>query len=463
MKNRSLRKLFIFNTIKIVIMTLISIVISILLWVLWVNIYPRDYYERIHYENIKKEVEKNKDLIRRNEEIKIKQEDSKFIYAIYYKNKLIKNSKGYGIKSHKELEKIGTSNSFVDKNIKYKVEILDNEIKIIAIYPAFSTGNMYVDKFNSIAQNLLLITPVFWFTVFLVYYTSRLYREISSNFYEVTSYLKYIEKGIFDKNLREFKEEEFQELANRINLMKDKLKILLDKQVEKIEVQNNLFSSVAHDIKTPLTIISAETEMIMLSECQNINIQSRSNIILSEISRIDNLLTELLTISKLNLHNYSSTIEPINIQDVIFYQLKEFQSLIEKKNAQVKFLYSNENYYVNGDNMMLNRVLQNIISNALEHIDVSGELQIDLKSYDNKISLQIANTGSQFPDDYLRQEFIPFYSKKNERDKNHFGLGLYMSNIMLKKMNSELFIENKENKACVTIFFRGENNPENKR
>ncbi|UTH16276.1 sensor histidine kinase [Macrococcus epidermidis] len=453
MKGKSLKKSFVFTVIKIVVTTLLSIILVLSAWIIWTNIFPRDYYDSSYYPKIKKEVLVNKRNLISNKKVVIDNKDTRFAYGLYYKGKLIKYTDNFKLYNTDNLIDSTTSDSFVNDNLTYRVELLKNDLKIIAIYPAFSTGNSYIDIYNGILQNLLLVSPLFLFVCSLIYYTSKLYKNISNNFDDINSYLKYVEDDNLENDLRSFEEKEFQELSNSINLMKSKLKVLLVDQQEKIRIQNNLFSSLAHDIKTPLTIISAESEMLSLTHSKNKNSENRYDIIFSEISRIDKLVTELLTISKLNRYDYTLDIEKIDLKITINNLLREFNSLLIRKNIQVKFNISSSNFYIERDKLIINRVLQNIISNALEHIMNNGTLKIEIEKKNKKINLIISNTGSQFPEDYLNSEFIPFYSSKRQRDKKHFGLGLYMSNIMLSKINSQLFIQNKNNCAVVTISF----------
>ncbi len=452
-KDKSLKKSFVFTVIKIVVTTVLSVILVLSAWIIWTNIFPRDYYDSSYYPKIKKEVLANKNDLILNKKVVIDNKDTRFAYGLYYKGKLIKYTDNFRSYNTDSLINSTVSDSFINDNLTYRVELLKNDLKIIAIYPAFSTGNSYIDIYNGILQNLLLVSPLFLFVCFLIYYTSNLYKNISNNFDDINSYLNYVKDDNLEKDLRSFQEKEFQELSNSINLMKSKLKVLLEDQQEKSRIQNNLFSSLAHDIKTPLTIISAESEMLSLEYSKDEISENRYDIIFSEISRIDKLVTELLTISKLNRYDYTLDIEKIDLNITINNLLREFSSLLIRKNVQVIFNTTSSNIYIEGDRLIINRVLQNIISNALEHILNNGTLKIKIEEKNKKIDLLISNTSSQFPEDYLNSGFIPFYSSKSQRDKNHFGLGLYMSNIMLNKINSQLSIQNKNNCAIVTIFF----------
>ncbi|WP_414052036.1 sensor histidine kinase [Macrococcus animalis] len=453
MGDKTLKISFVITVIKIVIMTLLSLLLLVSLWVFWINIFPRDYYDSSYYPKIKKEVLVNKKNLILNKKVVIDNKDKRFSYGIYYKGKLIKCTNNFKTYNTDNLINSTTSDSFINDNLSYRVESLENDLKIIAIYPAFSTGSSHIDVYNGIFQNILLVSPLVLFVCFLIYYTSKLYKKISNNFDDINSYLKYVKDDNLEKDLRNFQEKEFQELSNSINLMKSKLKVLLEEQQEKNRIQNSLFSSLAHDIKTPLTIISAESEMLSLTCDKDECVEDRFDIIFSEISRIDKLVTELLTISKFNRRDYTINIEKLNLEEIVNNQLREFNSLLNNKNIQVNFDITNAKYYVYGDKLIINRVLQNIISNALEHIKEEGTLTIITKENNNKLNLVISNTNSQFPKDYLNKGFIPFYSNKSQRDKKHFGLGLYMSKIMLSKINSDLYIENKDELAIVTISF----------
>nr|WP_278972571.1 ATP-binding protein [Melissococcus plutonius] len=91
---------------------------------------------------------------------------------------------------------------------------------------------------------------------------------------------------------------------------------------------------------------------------------------------------------------------------------------------------------------MITRIIQNILANAIEHVNNNGTIKCLVSDDPLKTTISISNTGSLFPEKYVAGEFMPFYSNKIQREKEHFGLGLYMSDLMIKKMNGAISIKN---------------------
>ena len=108
------------------------------------------------------------------------------------------------------------------------------------------------------------------------------------------------------------------------------------------------------------------------------------------------------------------------------------------------------------DQLMITRIIQNVLSNAVEHVDIGGEIECSVIQTLSETTISISNTDSLFSDEYLKGEFIPFYSDICQREKEHFGLGLYMSDLMIKKMNGLISIKNENQQATVIITLKNE-------
>lgn len=103
------------------------------------------------------------------------------------------------------------------------------------------------------------------------------------------------------------------------------------------------------------------------------------------------------------------------------------------KEVKIRENYKDNLITIYCDQLMITRIIQNVLSNAVEHVNINGEIECSVTKSSLETTISISNTGSLFSDEYLEGEFIPFYSNKLQREKEHFGLGLYMSDLMIKK------------------------------
>lgn len=450
--NYSLKRSFNLLVIKVVASTIVLFGVILIFWLIWLSVFPRDYYDKSYSVSFLNSVEKEIPNLLSGKNKNIQNEDPKFQYLITIDGEKQIKSQDFpkdGIKLN------ATSNgthSFVENNNMYSFKVFDRypTVKIMMIYPAFSTGNQAVDYINVALQYFIVASPFVLFVIFLSIFTTKLYRAIRSKFKIVETHLKEIEDGNLSTPLPNFNDREFGELSRQVNKMRIELKNLLDESQKKSIVQKQLFSSIAHDLRTPLTIINAETELLgILSE--DLTVQERCSVITSEVSRIDQLLTELLKITRLNTDSYTLKYEELNIIDILHSTILEFSSLCKMKEIKIRENYKDNFITIYCDQLMITRIIQNVLSNAVEHVNINGEIECSVTESSLETAISISNTGSLFSDEYLEGEFIPFYSNKLQREKEHFGLGLYMSDLMIKKMNGSISIKNENQRATVMI------------
>ncbi|WP_230912612.1 ATP-binding protein [Agrilactobacillus fermenti] len=103
---------------------------------------------------------------------------------------------------------------------------------------------------------------------------------------------------------------------------------------------------------------------------------------------------------------------------------------------------------------MFTRIVQNILKNAVEHVDQEGKIICSVVEFTSEVAITISNTGSLFSNDYLKQKFIPFRVNKQQDGKEHFSLGLYMSDLMIKKMKGRIILKNENEQATVSIYVK---------
>ncbi|MHC5268494.1 HAMP domain-containing sensor histidine kinase [Enterococcus sp. LJL98] len=450
--NYSLKRSFNFLVIKVVGSTVALLLAILFIWLVWLTIFPRDYYNKVYSETFLSSVEKRMPDILSGKIKNMQNDDPKFQYLITIDEKRSIKSRDF---PESQINLSSTSkgtHSFVENNSVYSFKVFDQypTVKILMIYPAFSTGNQIVDYINVVLQYLIIVSPFVIFIVFLSVFTTRLYRLIISKFKIVESHLKEIEAGNLLTPLPKFNDKEFGELSRQVNKMRIELKNLLDESQKKSIMQKQLFSSIAHDVRTPLTIINAEAELLEIIS-EDLSVQERCSVIISEVSRIDQLLTELLKIARLNADGYTVKYEEVNIVDILRDTILEFQSLFRMNKIKIREIYSAKVITIYCDELMIIRIIQNVLLNAVEHVCIDGEIECSIIESSVEVTISIINTGSLFPDEYLEGEFTPFYSNQLQREKNHFGLGLYMSDLMIKKMKGSISVKNENHRATVVI------------
>ncbi|VAX36742.1 hypothetical protein MNBD_UNCLBAC01-1256 [hydrothermal vent metagenome] len=189
-------------------------------------------------------------------------------------------------------------------------------------------------------------------------------------------------------------------------------------------------SHVAHEIKTPLTILKGETELALLGERTT---DEYKRVLLSnmeETDRIFKIVEDLLLLTKLNYESENFKFEKIDFNAYI--QNIYDQTLILAKPKKIKFeLFLPQNpITMQMDKTHLRRLFFNIIDNALKFTPINGKITITVRSIKHSVIVSIADTGGGIAKEDIPKIFERFY--RRNREKSGCGLGLSIVQSIIK-------------------------------
>lgn len=224
-------------------------------------------------------------------------------------------------------------------------------------------------------------------------------------------------------------------------------------QKEKLASLGNMIAAVAHEVKTPLSIIKMRVQMWQKEAADKPKLQEKIdpdsfNLVIDEINRLSGLVKRLVVFSRPIYKN----LKPISIDQAI----EEIISLINYENSgkeiKIKKKLIEDLPLVNADTNSLKQVLINIITNSVESIDARGEILIetDFKEKESVITIEISDSGKGIPDDILKNIFDPFFTSK----ETGTGLGLSISHEIIAAHGGSIsFQKNKEKgtKCIITL------------
>jgi len=190
-------------------------------------------------------------------------------------------------------------------------------------------------------------------------------------------------------------------------------------QVEKYKSLSTLSSGVAHEIKNPLQAIKTFTEYLPNKLEDKEFLLNFSRIVGVEVSRINDLVLQLMEYSKPS----PPKLEPVNIHKLIDDSLNFLNSRMNKYNINLNKEYeADADLIIKVDKNQIRQALLNILLNAMDSMETGGTLTVktEVNSGKQKLIIHIIDTGIGIPKDQLNRIFEPFYSQKSTGT----GLGL---------------------------------------
>jgi signal transduction histidine kinase len=209
----------------------------------------------------------------------------------------------------------------------------------------------------------------------------------------------------------------------------------IQKKTEVDEMRKEFLSNVSHELKTPISLIQGYAEGLK----ENINEDEESRdyyceVIMDEADKMNKMVKKLLSLNELEFGNNQVNFERFDIVPLIHSILNETDILFKQKDVILHF-EQNEPYYVWADEYLVEQVVSNYISNALNHVSGPNIIEIKLIPRDELVRIAIFNTGDTIPEEDLDKLWIKFYKVDKARTREYGGSGIGLS-IVKAIMNS---------------------------
>ncbi len=238
-----------------------------------------------------------------------------------------------------------------------------------------------------------------------------------------------------------------EKLENTISELKIANNELLSDLQDKIhidEVRKEFLSNVTHELKTPIALIQGYAEG--LKDNINEDLESKEfycDVIVDEAKKMNQMVKKLLTLNQIEFGNNQINIARFDLVALIKAVLSSVDILFKQKGVIMHF-EQDESIYVWSDEYMVEEVLTNYISNALNH--VSGAMIIEVKLIQQKDVVRVAvfNTGEPIPMEDLDKVWIKFYKvdKARTREYGGSGIGLSIVKAIMTSLNKEFGVIN---------------------
>lgn len=244
---------------------------------------------------------------------------------------------------------------------------------------------------------------------------------------------------------------EIDENIQELNELVDTLNETCTELSKTDEVRRELLANVSHDLKTPLTMIKAYSEMIKdISYDDKEKTFEYLNTIIDETNRLNLLVNDILDLSKLQSHIDTLNIEKIDINNLI-------QSIIDR------FKYSNIDIEFNGikntlveiDKKKIEQVVYNLISNAINYVGEDNKIIVNLIKKKDYYEIEVIDHGSGISEKDLEFIWDKYYKIDKTHNRNTVGTGLGLSIVknILEQHNFEYGVKSKKNKGT-TFYFK---------
>ena len=236
---------------------------------------------------------------------------------------------------------------------------------------------------------------------------------------------------------------EFEDVLCSFSDMKNNLKSSLEKQWDAERLQREQIAALAHDLKTPLTVIQGNIDLISETELDDEQ-RLYAGYITESSEQIGVYIRTLIDISR-TVAGYQLNLEKFDMADYMELIEARASSMCLTKGISLHMETGIDLGVFKADKMLLERAIMNVIANALDYSPTKGTIYIVTKKADNFLQISITDEGNGFTPEALHHAHEQFFMSDHSRTSNlHFGMGLYITSCITRQHNGQLILENSD-------------------
>ena len=254
-------------------------------------------------------------------------------------------------------------------------------------------------------------------------------------YYLIHNYMKYIRiiangikdiaQGDFDTEIPVKSLDEFGEIASYLNQMQENIKEIMERERVAEHTKNDLISSVAHDLRTPLTSIIGYLGWV--KEQPDLDEETRKkylDIAYRKARHLEQLKNELFGFVKLEHREMTLHVGNLDIRQLLEQLLDECYPSFEKYGLQTEFQCSEERLMMEGDGNLIARLFENLLNNAVKYGKDGKLIRVELEKKINSAVVKVINYGYVIPQQEIGKLFQKFYRVEHSRSQDTGGTGL---------------------------------------
>ena len=222
-------------------------------------------------------------------------------------------------------------------------------------------------------------------------------------------------------------------------------------QAKNEELRANLLRTISHDLRTPLTMITAYSEI--MRDLPGENTAENVQVIVDETTRLTALVNDMLDLSKIQAGSDSIHAEEFNLTESINTILMRYAKLIENDGYRIDFFYEDD-VFIEADEMKMSQVIYNLINNAINYTGEDKRVTIRQTVQDGQVTISITDTGKGIAEKELSYIWERYYKvdKTHKRSAVGTGLGLSIVKGILEMHHADYGVKSKPGKGSTFYF-----------
>lgn len=373
-------------------------------------------------------------------------------------------------------ENLNNDNKNLSKEIKQIISENEKKISKKYVYTVFEKNNkqrpklIFASKMSngefivlqkpikSIRENVSIANQFYIIASGIVIFIGGIFilifsKKITEPIIEMSKVAQNISNLDFNKRVKIKSQDELGTLGKSINKISEKLSSSIDELKADVERRKQLVRNMSHELKTPIGIIKGYAEGLKYGVVDDKEkMQKYCSVLVDECDRMDKLVLELLNHSMMEAGMVEVNITSFELEDFLSTIVDRFKPTFMDKDITFGLKCIN-NQIISADRDMLEKAVNNFITNAIDHVEGRNFIQLTCEKKENGIKISVFNTGSHIPMRDIEKIWDVYYKVDKARSRKYggHGLGLAIVKLIAQLHNGTINVENVDEGVIFSI------------
>lgn len=341
-----------------------------------------------------------------------------------------------------------------DKNLqkRYLLVTRENEYIVLQYYIGAQYTNEWMNEHLPSPDILLIVLIAAGGLFVCLLLTTRFAKKLRLQLVPLFEATSEVAKQNLDFEVGHSNIKEFEDVLISFSHMKESLKASLEQQWKAEQMQKEQIAALAHDLKTPLTVIQGNADLISETELDEEQ-RLYAEYIGCSSEQMQLYIRTLIDISRAAT-GYQLNIEDIDLPAYIKQLREQIDALCQTKKIGLQMEIENLPAVLSADKLLLERAIMNVVNNALDYSPQDSSISISMIGNKGSLEISVTDAGPGFSQEDLMHAEEQFYMADHSRSSDlHFGMGLFITKSIIRQHGGQLILSNskKTGGARVTI------------
>ena len=331
----------------------------------------------------------------------------------------------------------------VNLNKQYLLVTRENEYVVLQYYIGSQFTNEWLNEHFPSPEILLYILIGVNCIAVCIILTTKFSKNMRVQLAPLFEATEQVTQQNLDFEVGHSKIKEFEDVLHSFSDMKENLKSSLEKQWNAEQLQREQIAALAHDLKTPLTVIQGNIDLINETKLDEEQ-QLYAGYITKSSEQMGIYIKTLIDISR-TVAGYQLQLEKVDMIDYMKQIELQANSLCLTKGIYLCMEIGTDLRKCKADKLLLERAIMNVVSNAIDYSPSKGTIYIGTKNMEKFLEISITDEGNGFtPEALLHAQEQFFMGNKSRTSNMHFGMGLYITSSIIKQHNGQILLRNSD-------------------